>query len=211
MPIPGENCSTALRRKPNASTAFIGNLLDMTQLEAGMLNMKLGPVDVLDAIESAAERAAPLLTRHRLAVEIPADLAMARADFTLLEQVIFNLLDNAAKYAPAASMIEISATSDAQAVTVEIADEGPGIPAESREAIFDKFTRLRLEDRQLPGTGLGLAICRGFLAAMGGSISARNQADRPGAIFTIMLAAADLPTRLPEPPTQRTADEAETA
>jgi two-component system sensor histidine kinase KdpD len=173
---------------------FIGNLLDMTKLESGKLSLRLGPVDVIEAIESAVERIAPVLLRHTLEVDMP----MANADFTLLEQVIFNLLDNAAKYAPAPSTIRIFASWDAPSLTGEpfltigIADEGPGIPPDFHEAIFDKFTRLRLEDRQLPGTGLGLAICRGFLGAMGGIITAQNRTDRSGAIFTVALRIANL-------------------
>jgi two-component system sensor histidine kinase KdpD len=176
---------------------FIGNLLDMTRLEAGKLNVKLGPVDVGDAVESALARAAPLLVRHELDIDLPPDLPMAEADFLLLEQVIFNLLDNAAKYAPAPSSIRISAAADTNGIIVEVIDEGPGIPASSRLAIFDKFTRLNQEDRQPPGTGLGLAISRGFLSAMGGQISARNRADRSGAIFTISLAIAEISSAAP--------------
>ena len=111
---------------------FIGNLLDMTRLEAGKLNVLLGPVDVGDAIESALTRAAPLLAQHERDIDLPSDLPMAEADFLLLEQVIFNLLDNAAKYAPPPSSIRISARSDGSWVIVEVTDEGPGIPAGSR-------------------------------------------------------------------------------
>jgi two-component system sensor histidine kinase KdpD len=173
---------------------FIGNLLDMTQLESGRLNMHLGPVDVADAIEAAVDRAGPLLTRHTLDIDLPDDLPIATGDFMLLEQVIFNLLDNAAKYAPPPSTIRIAGTSRPGSVMIEIVDEGPGFPPDASRSIFDKFTRLRQEDRRLPGTGLGLAICRGFLAAMGGDIAAGNRDDRPGAIFTVTLgAAAPLP------------------
>jgi two-component system sensor histidine kinase KdpD len=182
---------------------FIGNLLDMTRLEAGKLNVRLGPVDVSDAIESALARAAPLLAEHELDIDLPPDLPMAEADFLLLEQVIFNLLDNAAKYAPPPSAIRISASAYATGMMIDVIDEGPGIPKASRLAIFDKFTRLDQEDRQPPGTGLGLAISRGFLSAMGGRISARDRADRSGAIFTIGLGIADLSSAAPANPGRR--------
>ncbi len=171
---------------------FIGNLLDMTRLESGDLNIALAPIDVMETVEAALERAAPLMMGRPVIVDIPADLPMARADFLLLEQVIFNLLDNAAKYAPGGGSITISSRGAGDFVTIEIMDEGPGIAPESRAAIFDKFTRLRREDRQRPGTGLGLAICRGFLRAMDGQITVRNRTDRSGAIFAVTLGKIDI-------------------
>ncbi len=112
---------------------------------------------------------------------------MARADFLLLEQVIFNLVDNAAKFAPSGTKVDIRARTDGHAISVEIADEGDGLPPGALEMIFDKLARLKLEDRQYPGAGLGLAVCRGFLSAMGGTITAGNRNDRSGALFTVRL------------------------
>ena len=89
-----------------------------------------------------------------------------RLDPVLFEQVLFNLLDNAAKYAPAGSTITIKAWRDGRMIRLEIQDEGPGIPEEDRERIFDKFYRVQAADRRRAGTGLGLAICRGFMEAM---------------------------------------------
>jgi two-component system sensor histidine kinase KdpD len=178
---------------------FIGNLLDMTRLESGDLNIALAPIDVMETVEAALERAAPLMMGRPVIVDIPADLPMARADFLLLEQVIFNLLDNAAKYAPVGGSITISSRAAGDFVTIEIMDEGHGIAPESRAAIFDKFTRLRREDRQRPGTGLGLAICRGFLEAMGGQITVRNRTDRSGAIFAVTLGKIDIAAEIGSP------------
>jgi two-component system sensor histidine kinase KdpD len=167
---------------------FIGNLIDMTQLESGNLKVKLGPIDVEDAVESALARASHLAVHHSVSIELPPDLPMVMADFMLLEQVLFNLIDNAVKYAPEDTTVSIHATVDDNAVVVGVADQGPGIPSDATEAIFDKFARVKFEDRQRPGTGLGLAICRGFLQAMGGTITASNRKDRPGALFEIRLA-----------------------
>jgi two-component system sensor histidine kinase KdpD len=112
----------------------------------------------------------------------------------LFEQVLFNLLDNATKYAPVRSLIVVRAGREDGHVRVEVLDEGEGIPPEDVEQIFDKFYRVHARDRQRAGTGLGLAICRGFVEAMGGTIKAGNRHDRTGAVFTLVLpAVADMP------------------
>jgi len=105
----------------------------------------------------------------------------------LFEQVVFNLLDNAAKYTPAGSQISIRAGREDGTVGLQILDEGDGIPSTDLERIFDKFYRVHAADRKRAGTGLGLAICRGFVEAMGGKIVAANREDRRGAVFTIKL------------------------
>ena len=108
----------------------------------------------------------------------------------LMEQVLFNLFDNAAKYPPQGSRIEVTAAQENDFVAIRVLDEGDGIPEADLERIFDKFYRVRRGDRQRAGTGLGLAICRGFVEAMGGRITAANRAARKGAVFTITLPAA---------------------
>jgi two-component system sensor histidine kinase KdpD len=112
---------------------------------------------------------------------------MVKLDPVLFEQVLFNLFDNAAKYAPGGTTVSVSAQQTGLSITVRVLDEGEGIPEADLEKIFDKFYRVRAGDRQRAGTGLGLAICRGFVEAMGGTISAANRADRKGAVFTIRL------------------------
>jgi two-component system sensor histidine kinase KdpD len=110
---------------------------------------------------------------------------MLGLDFVLFEQVLFNLLDNAAKYAPQDSIIEIRAQRRDDSIRIDVLDEGEGIPQDEFERIFDKFHRVHEGDRRRPGTGLGLAICRGFVGAMGGTIRASNRGDRSGADFVI--------------------------
>ena len=166
---------------------FVGNLLDMTRLEAGALELKLDLVDIAEIVGAALERAGKVLAHHRIEVAIAPDLPMLQLDAILFEQVLFNLLDNAAKYSPAASRIDLRARRDADAVAIEILDEGPGIPAGDLERVFDKFYRVQAQDRRRAGTGLGLAICRGFIEAQGGRIEAANRRDRSGALFTIRL------------------------
>ena len=166
---------------------FIANLLDMTKLESGAIQPHADFVDLGDVVGSAIRRASRVLVKHDLRVSIPASLPMLKLDPVLLEQVLFNLLDNAAKYTPPDTRIEVTASRNGDLVRLEIADEGEGIPAEDLDRIFDKFYRVQAGDRKRAGTGLGLAICRGFVEAMGGTIEASNRADRRGALLTIML------------------------
>src|ERR1035437_10763411 len=114
----------------------------------------------------------------------------------LMEQVLFNLFDNAAKYAPQGSQITVMAGHEGNFIVIRVLDEGEGIPEADLERIFDKFYRVRRSDRQRAGTGLGLAICRGFVDSMGGSVTAANRSDRRGAVFPIPL-PAPVPPRLP--------------
>jgi two-component system, OmpR family, sensor histidine kinase KdpD len=166
---------------------FVGNLLDMTRLESGMVEMRLDLADVAEIVGSALQRAANVLARHQVEVAIASDLPMLRLDPILFEQVLFNLLDNAAKYAPSGSRIDLRARRDGDTVAIEVIDEGPGIPPADLERVFDKFYRVQAEDRRRAGTGLGLAICRGFIEAQGGRIEARNRHDRSGAVLAIRL------------------------
>jgi two-component system sensor histidine kinase KdpD len=166
---------------------FIGNLLDMTRLESGALKPRTGLNELSDVIGAALQRASKILAEHRVAVELQPNLPMLALDMVLFEQVLFNLLDNAAKHAPSGSLITIQANQDGDTVTLRIMDEGEGIPAGDTERIFEKFYRAGGPDRRRAGTGLGLAICRGFVEAMDGTISAANRPDRQGAMFVITL------------------------
>jgi len=166
---------------------FVGNLLDMTRLESGAIELRLDFFDFGEIVGAALRRAGDILARHRVDVAIAADLPMLRLDAILFEQVLFNLLDNAAKYAPPGSRIDLQAWRDGDDALIEIIDEGPGIPSDDLERIFDKFYRVQAQDRRRAGTGLGLAICRGFVEAQGGRIEARSRQDRPGAVLAIRL------------------------
>ncbi len=166
---------------------FIANLLDMTRIESGAIEPQGSLHDVGEIIGSALQRAAKVLAEHRLEVEIAETLPMVRLDAVLFEQVLFNILDNAAKYAPVNSTIRLRAWESEGKLALQILDEGDGIPPEDVERIFDKFYRVRKGDRVRAGTGLGLPICRGFIEAMGGTIEAANRSDRSGAVITIKL------------------------
>jgi two-component system sensor histidine kinase KdpD len=166
---------------------FIANLLDMTKLEAGAVAPNLGLHDIGEIVGSALRRASRILAQHKVEVEIAADLPMRALDAVLFEQALFNLLDNAAKYAPGGTAIRIHGGRQNGTVWLQILDEGGGIPPTELELIFDKFYRVHKADTVRAGTGLGLAIARGFVEAMQGTITAANRADRKGAVFTITL------------------------
>jgi two-component system sensor histidine kinase KdpD len=166
---------------------FIANLLDMTKLESGAIVPNTALHDLGEIVGSALERTSKILAQHRVEVELAKDLPMVRVDPVLFEQVLFNLLDNAAKYAPAGTTVRIQSWGDGESVGLQVLDEGEGIPPEELEQIFDKFYRARKVDRVRAGTGLGLAISRGFVEAMEGTIWASNRTDRSGAMFTIKL------------------------
>ncbi|MGD0143842.1 MAG: sensor histidine kinase KdpD [Rhizomicrobium sp.] len=168
---------------------FIANLLDMTRLESGAIVPKTEATDMADVIGSSLQRASQVLGAHVVKIELAPELPMLKLDAVLLEQVLFNLLDNAAKYAPPGSEVLVRARRENGSVQIEVLDEGEGIPPEDVERIFDKFYRVQAADRKRAGTGLGLAICRGFVEAMGGTIVARNRTDRSGALFLIALPA----------------------
>jgi two-component system sensor histidine kinase KdpD len=168
---------------------FIANLLDMTRLESGGLAPKLQPVDLADVIGSVLRRTGKLLATRRVHLKLENGLTLY-LDPVLFEQVLFNLLDNEAKYTPAGSEITIEARRLGTHAELRILDEGEGLPEKDLERIFDKFYRVRAGDKKLAGTGLGLAIARGFLEAMGGSINAANRSDRSGGVFTLILPIA---------------------
>jgi len=175
---------------------FVGNLLDITRLESGTLQFHRETVDLREIVETALRRATRILEHHRVEVDLPPDLPMLEADPPLLEQALFNLLDNAGKYAPKGSLVRIAARRDGERVTIAVEDEGEGVPPDQLERIFDKFHRVQEGDSRPAGTGLGLAICRGFVEGMGGDVKAANRGDRSGARFTIELsAAAEAPAR----------------
>jgi two-component system sensor histidine kinase KdpD len=171
-------------------TRFINNLLDMTRLDSGALQPKREACDLHDIVGSALQRTGKQLAKHKVVVNIPQDLPMLSLDAVLMEQVLVNLLDNAAKYSPEGSMVEIVGTQHRFATTLALRDEGPGIPPDDLPKIFDFFHRAKNADRQRAGIGLGLAICRGFVQAMGGRISAHNRRDREGSVFEIEFPAS---------------------
>jgi two-component system sensor histidine kinase KdpD len=164
---------------------LVTNLLEMTKLESGAAKVRKDLCAVEDVVGSALVYLDKQLSRHRVAVRLPADLPPVPLDASLMEQVFINLLENAAKYAPAGSEIEVSAASDDRQMTVEVADRGPGITPGDEHSVFDKFYRGK-QAGSTPGVGLGLTICRAVIEAHGGKIWVQNR-DGGGAAFRFTL------------------------
>jgi len=175
---------------------FIANLLDMTRLESGAIEPNASLHFLGDVVGTSLRRATKILARHRTEIDVPADLPMLKLDHVLFEQVLFNLLDNAAKYAPPSSTIHVQGWADGAFVNLQVIDEGPGIPEDSLERVFDSFYRVSKTDSVRAGTGLGLSICRGFVEAMGGKITAGNRPNGHGAVFTIRMPVPNEPPQL---------------
>jgi two-component system, OmpR family, sensor histidine kinase KdpD len=170
-----ELCQT-IAEEAHRLNRLVNNLLDMTRLEAGAVEVHKEWQPLEEVIGAALTRLEAQLHDRLLTTHFPADLLLVPLDSVLIEQVLINLLDNAVKYTPPGSPIALTAWATEDAVTVEVADRGPGLPPGEEQRIFDKFYRVQ---RPLTpsGTGLGLTICRGLVEAHGGQMWAEN---RPG-------------------------------
>lgn len=169
-------------------SGLVGNLLDMSRIDAEALAVKPARVHVRDLIGAARLRVAAALAGHPVSEQV-ASGAWVRADASLTETALANVLENAAKYSPAGAPIEIEVDQGDGAVTIAVRDCGSGFP-DPVEPLFGKFTRGVEGDGRPPGTGLGLAIARGFVEAQGGRIAAGQRADGPGGEVRITLPAA---------------------
>jgi two-component system sensor histidine kinase KdpD len=152
---------------------LVNNLLEMTRLESGAVEVKRDWHSLEEIVGAALTRLEPLLGHRAIGIRLPPDLPLISVDDVLLEQVFINLLENAAKYTPDNSEIVVSAAPDNDTVIVEIADRGPGFAPGDEKRVWEKFYRGRVEG--VRGAGLGLAICRAIVLAHGGSIEAENR------------------------------------
>jgi len=172
-------------------TRFIANLLDMSRIEAGALKPKQDLVDVAEVVRAAIERAGKAFPGQPVMTSLARDLPYVRCDANLLEQVLFNLLDNAQKYG-GGGRVSVHARRDGAKVLVSVTDEGPGIKPTDLERVFEKFYRGGRADGRRAGTGLGLSISRGLVEAMGGKIWAESPAvRRRGARIVISMPAVE--------------------
>ncbi|MFZ1399315.1 MAG: sensor histidine kinase KdpD [Candidatus Promineifilaceae bacterium] len=163
---------------------LVGNLLDMTRLESGALKVVCQPSDVEDLVGATLAQMPNQLHGRTLQIEIPLGLPLMEIDFTLMVQVLVNLLDNALKYTPPAAPITIQARSAGNELILTVMDRGPGLPEGELEHIFDRFFRINTEG--ISGTGLGLSIAKGIVEAHNGRIWAENRAEG-GASFSLAL------------------------
>lgn len=184
----------SIHQEADRMDRLVKNLLDMMRLEAGALHLNKDWHPLEEVVGSALARMERRLSGHRVAVSFPADLPLLFVDGVLLQQVVINLLENAAKYAPAGSTIELSASAKEREVFVEVADRGSGLPLGEEGRVFDEFYRAKQTGDG--GVGLGLTICRGIIEAHGGRIWAENRGGG-GARFRF---AIPLPERQPVVP-----------
>jgi two-component system sensor histidine kinase KdpD len=167
-----------VREESNRLGRLVADLLDLTRIESGALRAKREWSPIEEVVSGAIDRVEPLLAGRTVHVDVPDEVLLAPMDPTLIEQVLVNLLENAAKYSPAGTAIDVVARAEPDAVRVEVADRGPGIPPGEVYRAAD--------GQRARGTGLGLAICRAILRAHGGRIEAADR-EGGGAVFRFWL------------------------
>jgi two-component system sensor histidine kinase KdpD len=178
----------AATRQAHRLNRLVGNLLDMTRLEAGALRLTLEPLDLQDLIATVTADPSAGLTSHPVLTHLPDDLPLVQADAVLMGQVLLNLLDNAGKFSPPGAPVSISARRGGDEIVISVSDQGVGIPPADLKRIFDKFYRAENPERAgLPGaaagTGLGLSICKGIVEAHGGRIWAGSNPSGGATLF----------------------------
>jgi two-component system sensor histidine kinase KdpD len=164
----------SIREEAERLNRYVGNLLDMTRLEGGGLNMRNDWVDARDVLVAAAERVSRRLGKRTIDRDFPVELSLMRLDPNLLEQAVVNILENAILYSPDSTTIELAAYEDRSNIVISIEDEGKGIPTAELERVFEKFRRMEEPSDRSKGAGLGLSISKGFIEAMNGRIAAAS-------------------------------------
>jgi len=178
---------------------FVANLLDMSRIEAGGLKVNRELVSIADVVQSAVERSRKAFPTQPVKVSVAPNLPFVRGDDKLIEQVLFNLIDNAHKYAGDSGAV-IHARQEGGEVVLTVTDEGPGIKPAELERVFEKFYRGGRADGRKAGTGLGLSISRRLVEAMGGTITAQSPAvRRRGTRFVVRLPVAEATPIAPRP------------
>ena len=173
-----------LRHQAKRLQRLFADLVEMTRIEGGSLEVRHEAVDLTDAVAAAAHDLRSELAGHRLLLAVPPSLPLVTADPRMLHHVLVNLLDNAAKYAPAGTEIRLEGQRLPAGLSLTIMDEGPGLPPGEEALLFERFARVKGDDRQ-GGTGLGLAIVKGFADAMGLAVTAANRNDAAGSRFVL--------------------------
>ncbi len=180
----------AIEKEADRLNRLVGNLLDMSRIEGGALKLEKEWYPIDELIHDVLGHMQPLLQGRTVVTNLPDDLPPVELDYLQIDQVLTNLIENAVRYTPAGSPIELSARLDGEQMIISVADRGPGIPvAEDRERIFDKFYRvLGTQDKttRITGSGLGLAVSKGLVEAHGGSIWVENR-EGGGAVFSFTL------------------------
>ncbi|WP_194727284.1 DUF4118 domain-containing protein [Noviherbaspirillum malthae] len=196
LPDPQHDLASALHDEARRMSKMVANLLDMARIQSGKVQLDLQWQFMEEVIGSTLRACKPALSLHAVQIRLAPDLPPVRFDAVLIERVLCNLIENAAKYTPPDSIITISASADKGVLNIEVRDNGPGIPRGQEEPLFEKFVRGEKESR-LAGTGLGLSICRAIVQAHGGSIRASNLPE--GGVSFLFVLPLDAPPELREP------------
>ena len=174
-------CIEVIAEASNELKELVDNLLDMTKIGAGSLSVSPAPTRLGPLVYAAVARIRMRATLHHFAIAVPASLPLVRVDAHRVEQVLYNLLDNAIKYSPDGGRIAVRATPGEHDILVSVLDEGVGIRGDELASVFERFHRGSIaRTRGIAGTGIGLAICRGIVEAHGGRIWAESPPVRPG-------------------------------
>jgi two-component system sensor histidine kinase KdpD len=192
---PQQQVAASIRDSALRMNSMVDNMLDMARLEAGAVPMRRDWQPLEEVVGSALAACAPSLQGRPIHVRLADDLPLLSLDAVLFERVLVNLLENAAKYTPAGSAIDIEAVATSDLVTIHVDDHGPGLPPGREDTLFDKFER-GAKESATPGVGLGLAISRAIVQAHQGRIHAENRlrdAEVTGARFTIELPRGEPP------------------
>jgi two-component system, OmpR family, sensor histidine kinase KdpD len=179
------NTAQVLHNEALRMNALVANLLDMARIQSGEVKLNMQWQAPEEVIGSSLNICAAQLCEHVVSTSVAPDMPLVSFDAVLIERVLCNLLENAAKYTPAWSRIDVSASIHGAWVKLTVSDDGPGVPHGLEAAVFEKFTRGERESAK-PGVGLGLAICRAIVEAHGGKISA-GRSDMGGAAFIVAL------------------------
>jgi two-component system sensor histidine kinase KdpD len=177
----------ALQAEAMRMSTQVNNLLDMARIESGAIRLRREWHSIEEIVGSAVRATARVVAPRTVSTDLPAELPLVECDAVLIERVLVNLLENAAKYTPATTQVRISARTEGERLRVEVDDDGPGIRPGQEEAIFEKFSRGERESA-VGGVGLGLAICKAIVQAHGGTIAARRSEGGGAAlVFTLPL------------------------
>lgn len=188
----------AIEEETDNLNQLIGNLLNMSRIEAGALQLERQWNDLAEILRPALRRARLVSPSHRFELDLPDDLPLVFVDAVLMEQVFNNLFSNSLKYSPPGTIIRVTARlEDAQTMKVQVLNQGPAVAETELEHIFEKFRRVTAADR-ITGTGLGLSICKGLVEAHQGRIWADNLPEGFAIQFTLPLPAGGQPPKVPD-------------
>ncbi|MBN2075094.1 MAG: hypothetical protein JW762_06040, partial [Dehalococcoidales bacterium] len=187
-----ENLIQVAREEADKLNHLISNLLDESRIEAGVIKIAKQPSEVQDLVGAALEQLGVRASKRKFEIEIPPEVPFFSVDVGLIVQALVNVIDNALKYSPPNTPIEIKVYPMDEQLQIEIIDQGVGIPPQDIDRVFDKFYRIQRPDN-VSGTGMGLSISKGIIEAHGGYIEANNRSGG-GTVIRITLNNDTIPS-----------------